>query len=229
MTRAMTFGVSGARVHFAAIDGQPCELFEPLHNLVPLAPGARVELMFDLPSTNPEDVVFSLKGGEWSPLAGESDRTALIFAAKGEPVTARPPIEALPENKALPKEIALERAKRVDVPLGGGGGSPFTIAGTSNIAWPAKPLFTVARGTPVTLAFSNKTQTAQTMHLGGHVGRLLHALDDGWEPYWRDVVSPAPGKTALLAFIPDAPGKWPLASASPEHRAFGLRAWFQVI
>ena len=38
----------------------------------------------------------------------------------------------------------------------------------------------------------------------------------------------APGRTLHAAFVAQTPGKWPLASASPDARAQGLKAWFQV-
>jgi hypothetical protein len=31
-----------------------------------------------------------------------------------------------------------------------------------------------------------------------------------------------------VAFVADAPGKWPLASPSPAMRAKGLATWYQV-
>jgi FtsP/CotA-like multicopper oxidase with cupredoxin domain len=51
---------------------------------------------------------------------------------------------------------------------------------------------------------------------------------DGWEPYWRDTILIQPGRTAHIAFVADNPGKWPLESAIPEHRAAGVGAWFLV-
>ena len=66
------------------------------------------------------------------------------------------------------------------------------------------------------------------MRLEGHVARQLHALDDGWDPYWRDALLIGAGKTLHAAFVADNSGKWPLASASPESRAKGLLAWFLV-
>ena len=68
----------------------------------------------------------------------------------------------------------------------------------------------------------------QAMRLGGHVARLLHSMDDGWEPYWRDTILIQPGRTLHVAFVADNPGKWPIESAIPEHRAAGVGAWFQV-
>ena len=86
----------------------------------------------------------------------------------------------------------------------------------------------VPRDAPVTLALFNATSEPRTMRLGGHVARLLHPLDDGWEPYWRDVFLISPGKTVRLAFVADDPGRWPNASADPAARAAGLRRWFEV-
>ncbi len=63
---------------------------------------------------------------------------------------------------------------------------------------------------------------------GGHVARLPHSMDDGWEPYRRDTILIRPGRTLHVAFIADNPGKWPIESAILEHRAAGVGAWFQV-
>ena len=78
------------------------------------------------------------------------------------------------------------------------------------------------RGAPAVFALANKTAVVQAMRLGGHVARLLHAMDDGWEPYWRDTFLIQPGRTAHIAFVADNPGKWPIESAIPEHRAAGV-------
>ncbi len=80
-----------------------------------------------------------------------------------------------------------------------------------------KPLFSVKRGTPVSLGFLNKTLATLNMRVHGHVVRLLHDLDDGWEPYWRNAVIVAEGRTKHVAFVADNPGKW--AIALRRHRA----------
>ena len=147
-------------------------------------------------------------------------------ASRAPPRSAPP--AGLPANPLLPVEIGLERATRCDLAIAGGGAAPFAINGESLAEWSAKPQLTVPLGAPVTLGYVNKTPFAQTMRLGGHVGRLLHALDDGWEPYWRDTILIAPGKTAHIAFVADNPGKWPIGSAIPELRSAGLAAWMQV-
>ncbi len=225
--RIMSIGVTGVRPLIVAVDGQPSEPFEPLHNAFPMGPGARFGLMFDMPREAGGAVGFALRGGEAAAIAGEPDRPMVVFTATGEAVAARSEIAGLPANPLLPKEIRLERAARVDLTIEGGGDAPFTVNGASFSDWDVKPLIAVPRGAPVTFGFVNRTAVAQAMRLGGHVGRLLHALDDGWEPYWRDIILVAPGHTAHLAFVAANAGKWPLCSAIPEHRAAGVGAWFQ--
>ncbi len=193
-----------------------------------MGPGARFELMFDMPREAGATVGFVLRGGDAAGVPGEADRPMVVFEARGEALAARSAIAGLPPNPLLPREIGLERAKRVDLTIEGGGAAPFTLNGASFSDWAAKPLFAVPGGAPVTLGFVNKTAVTQAMRLGGHVGRLLHSLDDGWEPYWRDTLLLAPGKSAHLAFVADNRGKWPLGSAIPEHRAAGVGGWFQV-
>jgi FtsP/CotA-like multicopper oxidase with cupredoxin domain len=226
--RVMTIVIEGAKTRIIAVDGQPSEPFEPLHDLVPMGPGARFELMFDLP-TEPDALArFVLRGGDAGAEAGEVDRPMIVIATRGGAVAPRGALPGLPANPKLPAEIALEQARRVDLTITGGGGAPFAIGGISFTDWAAKPAFAVPRGAPVTLGLVNKTSATQAIRLNGHVARLLHALDDGWEPYWRDILLVQPGKTVHAAFVADNPGKWPIESASPVRRAAGLATWFQV-
>jgi len=220
-TRAMTIAVAGATPQIVAVDGQPSPPFAPLRAVFPVAPGARFELVFDMAAGA---VVFSLRDDA----AGELDRPLVAFASAGAPKPARPAFGGLPANPLLPTEIDLARARRFELTLSAGDGAALAINGETLSDWSAKPQFAVRRGAPVTLALVNATATTQTMRLGGHVARLLHALDDGWEPYWRDVFLVPPGKTVRLAFVADNPGKWPIASATPAARAAGLSGWFEV-
>ena len=66
------------------------------------------------------------------------------------------------------------------------------------------------------------------MHLHGHAFRLLHARDDGWEPYWLDTLQIPENKTVQIAFIADNPGKWALSSTVLERFDTGLWTWFEV-
>jgi FtsP/CotA-like multicopper oxidase with cupredoxin domain len=225
--RIMVIGVEGAKPLIVALDGQPCEAFQPLHGVFPIGPGARFDMMFDMPREGTR-VRFKLLGGAAAAIAGETDRPLIEFTTEGDPVSERPPLVGLPANPALPAEIDLQRATRLDLTIAGGGADAFSINAASATGWPAKPLFSVRRGAPVSLGLVNKTAVTQAIRLHGHCMRLLHPLDDGWGPYWRDSVLIAPGKTSHVAFVADNPGRWPIESAIPEHQAAGVATFFAV-
>ncbi|HEY4924201.1 MAG TPA: multicopper oxidase family protein [Roseiarcus sp.] len=225
--RMMAIGVEGVKPLIIALDGQPAEPFQPLHNVFPMGPQARFDMMFDMPRDG-APVRFILFGGAAAAIPGEADRPLIAFAATGDPLAQRPPLTGLPANPSLPVEIDLQRAKRVDMTIAGGGGAPFSINGATLRDWPVKPLFAVARSAPVTLGIVNNTAVTQAIRLYGHSMRLLHAMDDGWEPYWRDNVLIAPGKTSHVAFVADNPGHWPIESAIAEHMAAGVMTMFAV-
>ncbi len=103
----------------------------------------------------------------------------------------------------------------------------WTVGGEAS-SYSSKPLFTVARGTPVSIGFANRATAAVPMHVHGHAVRLLHDLDDGWEPYWRNAVIVPPGRSKHVAFLADAPGKGALRSDIVEQEAAGLATWFEV-
>ena len=216
--RLTTVGIDGARTFIVAVDGQPSEPFEPLRNQFPMGPGARFELMIDMPREASATVRLALKGD-----AGAADQPFVTIATEGEPVAARSAAARLPANPLLPAEIALEASRRYDFAVTGGGAAPFALNGATFVDWSPKPAFAIPRGAPSVFAIANKTAVVQAMRLGGHVARLLHSMDDGWEPYWRDTILIQPGRTAHVAFVADNPGKWPIESAIPEHRAAGRR------
>ena len=220
--RLATVAIDGARTLIVAVDGQPSEPFEPLNNQFPMGPGARFELMFDMPRNLGAGVRLDLHG------AGGDDRTFIAIMPEGEPVASRSEPSRLALNPRLPSEIALESARRCDFTVSGGGSAPFAINGVPFADWAPKPAYVIPRGQPGVFALANKTAVVQAIRLWGHVARLLHSMDDGWEPYWRDTILIQPGRTAHVAFVADNPGKWPLESAIPEHRAAGVGAWFQV-
>jgi FtsP/CotA-like multicopper oxidase with cupredoxin domain len=228
VARIMIIAVEGVKPTIIAIDGQPSEPFEPLRNVMPVGPGARFELMFDMPKDGAA-VRFILRGGDAAPLANEPDRPLVVFTAKGAPEASRSPLAGLAANPLLPAEIDLARALRADFALTGGAGAPFLVNGVAlTTAWPSKPLLRAPKGTPVTLALVNKTAATQAVRWGGHVARLLHPLDDGWEPYWRDSALLAPGQTVHVAFVADNPGRWPVESAIFDCQAAGARSYFEV-
>lgn len=104
----------------------------------------------------------------------------------------------------------------------------WTLNGRPSKAYAGDPLFRVKRGTPVTLGFDNRTGIPLAMHVHGHCVRLLHDLDDGWEPYWRNTVVAPPGKAKHVAFVADSPGRWALHDDILDHEAAGVATWFEV-
>ena len=220
--RLATVAIRGAKILVVGVDGQPSEPFEPLASQFPIGPGGRFELMFDMPR-DLGGVRLDLRGD-----AGTADLPFVAIASEGASVEARSEPPRLAANPRLPAEIALESAKRCDFTISGGGSAPFAINGATFVDWAPKPAYILPRGQPAVFALANKTAVVQALRLWGHVARLLHAMDDGWEPYWRDTILIQPGRSAHIAFVADNPGKWPLESAIPEHRAAGVGAWFQV-
>jgi FtsP/CotA-like multicopper oxidase with cupredoxin domain len=226
--RFMFVSFEGFKPLIMAIDGQPCDPFEPVRRTIPVGPGARFDLMFDLPDSESDSAKIVLRG------MNEPDRDLILFKTQGTKRPARPPMASLPLNPLLPAQIRLAEAKKVDIVVEGG--SARALPGAKTL-WTlngapggldSKPLFSVKRGTSVSLGFVNKTLVTQSIRVHGHVVRLLHDLDDGWEPYWRSAVIVAEGRTKHVAFVADNPGKWALHCDVIEHQISGLCGWFEV-
>jgi FtsP/CotA-like multicopper oxidase with cupredoxin domain len=236
--RIMAVRFEEAQAMVVAIDGQPCRAFPPLRDTLPIGPGARFDVILDLPAQEGESARAVLLGANGAP-----DRPLVVLTARGAPVEPRPPVEAAAQNPLLPAEIRLQAAHRLDLGLEGPAGetpgpaSPGlpcpTPAGGWRLATPkpvraGAPLFAVKRGTPVALGFVNRTGVAQVMRVHGHAMRQLHQLDDGWEPYWRDSVIVGPGRTVRVAFVADNPGRWRIGSGVMTHAAGGMAGFFEV-
>lgn len=236
--RSLRIRFDGLKAYVAAVDGQPTDTFEPLKATLPFAPGTRYDLLLDLPpQAGPAGAITALIG-QGLPLA--------TLTASGEPLaqTGRAAIGSIPENKRLPAEIRLQSALRRELVLTGGvrpdktkpgaeapyQGDPtrvWQINGASGTAGTA-PLFSVKRGQVVVLAIRNDTGFIQSLHLHGHVFRLLHQLDDGWEPYWLDTVQIPEGRSAQIAFVADNPGRWLVSATVLERFDTGLWTSFEV-
>ena len=238
----------GVKVYVAAVDGQPTDTFEPLRATLPFPPGTRYDLMVDLPEQ--EGATCSIIA-----LVGQGLTLATV-TTKGAKITEkRPPIGPIGENKRLPAEIKLQNALRRDVVITGGAfvpkaakeaakdapkdkpapepvytGDPqkiWAVNGTS-ASTGLQPIFTVKRGQVVVLALRNETAFPQALHLHGHCFRLLHPLDDGWEPYWRDTFQLLEGRTARIGFLADNPGRWLISATVLERFDTGLWTMFEV-
>ncbi|MFD0463418.1 multicopper oxidase family protein [Microvirga aerilata] len=220
--RIMRLRFNGLKAYVIAIDGQPTSTFEPLRASLPFAPGTRYDLLVDLaPEAGAQGAVTALIG-DGMPLAE--------IVTVGDKRPALHPIAPLPRNMKLPETIKLQNAARKDVIIKGDPKAPkaaWTINGAAGSPSGA-PLIKVKRGSPVVLTLTNQTAFVQPLHLHGHVFRLLHGLDDGWEPYFLDTVQVPENKTIRIAFIADNPGKWLLASMVMERFDAGLWTWIEV-
>ncbi len=242
MRAARGLRFEGVKVYVAAVDGQPTDTFEPLRATLPFPPGTRYDLMVDLPDEEGAKAsVIALIG---------SGLTLASVTTKGDKLSQkRPPIGPIGENKKLPAEVKLQNAMRRDVVITGAPSSrrrPATrrdkaapepvytgdpkkvwaINGISGATGQA-PIFTVKRGQVVVLALRNDTAFPQALHLHGHCFRLLHPLDDGWEPYWLDTFQLLEGRTARIAFLADNPGRWLISATVLERFDTGLWTSFE--
>lgn len=223
----------GLRPKIVAVDGQSCEAFEPARMMVPAAPGARFDLIFDMPR-NGEPAAIKLRSiGFAVAAAATTGEPFLAFKTDGEPAADRGPVQGVPLNPALPPEIRLQHAKRLDITIARQADSEarriWTLNGASWDGSPGKPMLSAKLGQPVTFGFINTTDVAHTIHIHGHVVRILHGLDDGWEPYWRDTVVVPPKRTVRVAFLADNPGSWLIESTVLEHAMGGLMSCFEVV
>jgi FtsP/CotA-like multicopper oxidase with cupredoxin domain len=243
--RATRLRFEGVKVYVSGVDGQPTDTFEPLRATLPFPPGTRYDLLIDLPEE---------EGAKASVIAliGQGLTLASVTTKGAKRGQARPPIGPIGENKLLPAEVKLQNAMRRDVVITGGAfvpkepakdapkdkaapdpvytGDPqkiWMVNGTSATTGLA-PIFTVKRGQVVVLALRNDTAFPQSLHLHGHCFRLLHPLDDGWEPYWLDTFQLLEGRTARIAFLADNPGRWLLSATVLERFDTGLWTLFEV-
>jgi FtsP/CotA-like multicopper oxidase with cupredoxin domain len=234
--RIMRLRFDGMRPFVIAVDGQPTDTFEPLRASLPFAPGNRYDLMVDVPAE---------AGATGNIVAQIGPGIPLLMLVAGERAVSRPalaPIGPLKDNGTLPAAIRLQDSVRAEIVIEGGARAgtegrldlegvdlekPWRLnAALGSID--AKPLFIAPRGRPVTLSISNRTAWTQVLHVHGHAFRLLHGLDDGWEPYWLDTVQIPEGRTLRIAFQADNPGRWLISSAVADRFDAGLWTWFEV-
>ena len=221
--RMMSVSLDGARSFAAAIDGQPCGLFEPERQTVPLAPAQRYDLFLDLPREAGQKIVLNARV-----LGQGTDKPfpLVLFQTVGEVLNAREAFTSLPPNPLLPEQIALQRATRRDLTLERAPQGGWLVNGAPADNFAPTPLLSVKKGTPIVLGFINKTGRPQLIHPHGHVMRHIHLYDDGWDPYWRDTILVPEGRTMRVAFVADHPGRWAISGGMDGRD--GPIGWFEV-
>lgn len=232
--RIMRLRFDGIKAVVVAVDGQPTESFEPVRSQLPFAPGTRYDLLVDMPAEAGATAIVTALVGPGVPLV------RLVTEGAARPASTAP--MALKANPTLPAAVRLQDAVRPQMVIEGGAklgadlkldmagvdpARPWRLNGRTGDA-AGKPLFSVKRGTPIVLAIENRTAFLQPLHVHGHCFRLLHPLDDGWEPYFLDTVQIPDGKRLHIAFIAENPGRWLISSTVLERFDRGLWTWFEV-
>ncbi len=218
--RFLRLRLEGFPAFVAAVDGQPTDSFQPLRATLPFAPGSRYDLFMQVPPEPGVTATVSAAIGDGIPLVTLKTTGASLQRRDAAVLPAL-------KNDKLPAEIKLQGATRKDVVITADPAGGFVINGARGAAEKA-PLVRVRRGLPVVLTLANRTAATHAFHLHGHACRLLHALDDGWDPYFLDTITVPDNRTVRIAFIADNPGKWLLASTVLERFDNGLWAWFEV-
>lgn len=225
----------GASVY--AIDSTPCQPFDPLKRTVALAPSSRIEMVVDAPGEAGKAGMIEAKVANGLPI--------LALKTEGAPLPPRAKAPPFPDP-GLPPAIRLQEAVRAECTITGGVGTDPAEADPARLVqrfpdaariysinsvpggFSGKPLATMKRGRVFVLALHNKTAWPQVIAVHGHAFRLLHAFDDGWEPYFLDTLYMPAGTTARIALIAENPGKWAIRSTIPAHFAAGVATWFEV-
>lgn len=235
--RTFTLHFSDLAVHVIGVDGRPSALFTPARDSLTLLPGGRYDLIVEAPAqAGAEGVLRALLGQ-----ANAGAPLLVVSATDAPPAPVAGPVVALPASD-LPEAIRLQDAARATLTLAGGAtpGAPETAARFTDpgriwtingVYWPdaaRKPAFSVRSGRPVTLELKNATPWMQTLHIHGSHVRRLHNLDDGWEPYWLDVIAIPANQTSRVAFVAGAAGRWLIGSSNAERLDGGMATWFEV-
>ena len=241
--RIMPMKFENLKATVVTLDGQPCDPFDPLKRTVVLLPGSRYDVMLDAPADAAQEarVLVALGTG----------LVVLKLRTEGESLPARPAVQPIALND-VPPSIRLQNAARTELSISGGMDKAtippaplpddkalakkfpdkskiWQLNGGFSNGFAAKPLFTVKRGSPVVIALVNRTAWSHVITVHGHVFRLLHPMDDGWEPYFLDTIHLPEGTTSRIAFDAVNVGKWAIRSTIAEHYDAGLYTWFEVV
>ncbi|MBV8447804.1 MAG: multicopper oxidase family protein [Hyphomicrobiales bacterium] len=235
--RIVPLRFEGMHPTLIGVSGQQSAAFTPLHGEMLLVPGGRFDLVCDLPIDARPNAEATIRAPIGSGFA------LLTVKFSEEPIGSRPPLPEIGwlSDNGLPAFIDLSHATRIDCEITRSverndaralasvdPGKLWAINGKSG-DFSGPPLFSVKRGTPTVVALANNSDVPIVMKLNGHVARLLHPHDDGWVPYWVDVVLVSPRNTERLAFVADNPGRWLLGGRILEHLAGGQFGWFEVV
>ena len=237
-SRIMALRINEPQASVISIDGQPVKPYLLKSGLITLAPGQRSDLIIDITS-DPDSIspIELLIKDQVYPVASfEIDNKIQREQLLDSPI-------ALPDNPAnkivLPAEM-----KNIPLHIGGGAMGRMNKAifqgkemGIKDLIqnkqiWafngvaglPEKPLFSVKRGTAISLNIDNDNVWPHAMHIHGY-----HFIDDRNPGELRDTALFTRQEKGSLMFIADNPGKWLIHCHMIEHQASGMLTWFEVV
>lgn len=240
----ITFGELASWI--IALDGQPTAKVSSLSTPLELAPGQRADLVIDIPKE--PDATF---------LVGVKVRDTVYEAAylKVKPGdstrAARPAPVPLPANPLHASELNLDKPQPVKLHMLGGAmgsmsearlggkmvdirslvqqGKAWAFNGISDMDKSPDPLFSVTRGTTVTVDMFNDTRWPHAMHVHGHHFKVISKEGVKVDPGpWRDTHLMQPAERHTIALLADNPGDWLMHCHMVDHAASGMTGWFQV-
>lgn len=183
-----------------ALDGAPCEVFEPAEGRIVLPPGGRADILIELSAPPAEPprlttrigpVEFDVMGIVYLDDAPLRQKALAPFAS----LASEKPGARLDLAKAQRVPLSIRQAEWVREAERGGD---------------APALFSAMRGRTIVLEVDNIASVPAVFHLEGHRVRPLDGLDDGVKPWVLDTVLLPPDGHALLAFIAERPGRYRL-------------------
>jgi FtsP/CotA-like multicopper oxidase with cupredoxin domain len=235
--RTMNLLFNEPELSVIAVDGQPVKPFTPEAGRVRLAPGQRVDLIIDMTGDPGERRLIEVVIGEYA---------YEVAGFNYDPIPKRDqmlntPI-ALPQNPLqqtrLPEEFMQVPLRMEGGAMGGMQGATFegkemgireliqqrkVWAINGIVGMPEKPLFSVKRGTAISLDVINDNSWPHAIHIHGH-----HFIYHKTPEFWRDTALFARGERGTMKFVADNPGRWLIHCHMVEHMAGGMVTWFEV-
>ncbi len=104
--RIMLVVFQGVRARVVAIDSQPCDPFEPVRQTLPVAPGARFEVLMDLPAQEKESAKLLLRQ------QGAPDRDLAVWTIGGAAPRRGRPSPRCRSTRFCPPKSNCNRPKR---------------------------------------------------------------------------------------------------------------------
>lgn len=249
LARIMALRFEGHRPVIIAVDGQPCEPFEPDGARVVIGPAMRVDIILDMQGDPGQR--YAVVDDYYDTLAYELTNFAY---SSGQPVRTHPadasiklPANPIPEpdlGNAQPTDLHLQGGMAGAGALMGLGGlnGVMTPGMDGSAAWAVNgmsmtgdgqagmtPMATFQRGQSVLLTMRNDTAWSHPMHIHGHSLKVL-TRNGASVPHrqFADTVLLAPRDVVTCAFVADNPGDWMLHCHVADHQMAGLMTVFRV-